>query len=80
MNKSYMGWKPTLADIQKWKVKKKGRTPNVIVTWSKTMWYYYYYFALWWGYTGNAPKLGTTGMFLLLKTFRILAATALFRS
>lgn len=28
----------------------------------------------------NAPKLGTTGMFLLLKTFRILVATALLRS
>ena len=67
----------TSATHPKMESKKRGHTPNVIVTWSKMR--------VLMGrpgrrQTANAPKLGTTGMFLLLKTFRILAATDLFRS
>ena len=58
---------------KKWDARQTSLLPGV------KQWYYSF-LALGWGKTGNAPKLGTTGMFLLLKTFPILAATALFRS
>lgn len=45
-----MGWKPTLADIQKWNFKKMIRTPNVIVTWSKKL-------VLFFGFSGGDKRV-----------------------